>query len=227
MEPSGEVTGYCDFLLPGLDPKDKSVATRGTVRFLWYDIGHRVAGEALLDASEDVLRNAGATRVKAFGPGVMPFHKNLSDRLVHIRALFTARGYQHVGGELYLGWPNFAEESLERLQRDAQMPAGVKVTVEEYYEDRSGTGTKTPRPSTRLYAIAPSGKKLGICETIASNEYDGSTDLTDTCFVSWLGVPPDKGNLQPAGYNDRSNPVQGQGLGVRRWLAAPSSTHPR
>ena len=220
VESGGDVAGYCDCLLPETGSKDQTAAASASIRFLWYDPGHRAAGAALLDAAENTLRGAGATRIKAFDRGVMPFHKNLSDRLVHIRALFTARGYTHAGGELYLGWRNFAEEALERLRSDAQTPAGVAITVEEYYDNRDGSGKHTPRPSTRLYAIAPSGEKLGICETISSNEYDGSTELADTCFVSWLGVPPDRANLQPAGYNDRSNPVQGRGLGVSRCLVA-------
>lgn len=226
MKPSGGVTGYCDYLLPEIDPKDKLVTARGIIRFLWYDPGYRVAGEALLDAVEEAFRNAGATHIKAFGPGIMPFHKNLSDRLVHIRALFTIHGYQHVGGELYLGWSNFARDALERLRSDAQMPAGVTVTVEEYYDNRDGAGKETPRPSTRLYAIASSGEKLGICETISANEYDGSKELAETCFVSWLGVPPDRDNLQPSGYSDRSSPVQGQGLGVRSRLPFHCFTSP-
>ena len=219
VDSSGNATGYCDYVLPEARSKDK-VATSGAVRFLWYDAGHRIAGEALLDAAEGALRDAGATRVTAFKPGIMPFHKNLSDRLVHIRALFTARGYKHLGGELYLGWSNFAEEALERLRNDAQVPAEVTITVEEYYDNRDGKGKQTPRPSTRLYAVAATGDKLGICETISSNEYDDSPELANTCFVSWLGVPPDKANLQPTGYDDRSNPVQGRGLGVRL-LALP------
>ena len=219
VELSGDVTGYCDYVLPEVGSTDEKSATRGAVRFLWYDAGHRTAGEALLDAAESALRDAGATRVTAFKPGIMPFHKNLSDQLVHVRALFTARNYKHLGGELYLKWSNFAEEAMDRLRRDAQLPADVTVSVEEYYENRDGKGQETPRPSTRVYAIAASGEKLGICETISSNEYDDSSELADTCFVSWLGVPPDKANLQPIGYNDRSNPVQGRGLGVSQFFA--------
>ena len=89
----GEVTGYVDFLTP-----DDSNPTTGHIRYLWHDPGHRKAGEALLDAAERALAAAGAERVQAFGPGIMPFHKNLSDRCVHIRALFTIRGYELTGG---------------------------------------------------------------------------------------------------------------------------------
>ena len=104
-------------------------------------------------------------------------------------------------------------DALERLRRDAEMPNGVSsVTVEEYYWD---DGNKTPRPSTRIFAVAPDGEKLGICETISSNEYDDAPQLADTCFVSWLGVPPVRENLNSNGYDDRSSPVQGKGLGVR------------
>ena len=200
----GEVTGYVDLLTP-----DDGSPTTGHIRYLWYDPGHRKAGEALLDAAEQALAEAGAERVQAFGPGIMPFHKNLSDRCVHIRALFTIRGYELTGGELYINWDNFAE-SLERLKADAEMPAGITVTVEEYYwdEERKRGGRKTPRPSLRLFALDADGEKLGICEHIAANEYDDAAALADTGFVSWLGVPPERGNLNPAGY-DRREASQG------------------
>jgi hypothetical protein len=207
-QPSGGVVGYCAYVLPA----ESEQGATAYIRYLWYDLGHRAAGEALLDHAEGALRAAGATRVQCFGPGIMPFHKNLSDKCVHIRALFTMRGYAHTGGELYINWLDFGD-ALERLRRDAEMPDGVSsVTVEEYYWD---DGNKTPRPSTRIFAVAPDGEKLGICETISSNEYDDAPQLADTCFVSWLGVPPVRENLHSGGYDDRSSPVQGRGLGVR------------
>eukprot|EP01052_Picozoa_sp_SAG31_P047328 SAG31_NODE_9430_length_1278_cov_1.425785_1_plen_319_part_00 len=222
---SGQVAGYVDLLLPQVASKSTWKApadTQGILRFLWYDEGCRSVGEALLNAAEQTLRDAGATRVRAFGPGIMPFHKNLSNRLVHIRALFTCAGYAHCGGELYFKWPNFADHALERLQHEAQTPDGVTFTVEEYFWNHARwdpAKKKTPKPSVRIHAIAGSGEKIGICETISSNEYDEASELEDTCFVSWLGVPPDKGKLNSVGYNDRSNPVQGRGLGVIDLLA--------
>ena len=78
------------------------------------------------------------------------------------------RGYGITGGELYINWTDFADQ-LQRLQADAvAMPEGVTVTVEDFYWDDD---RKTPLPSTRTLAIDADGETLGICETIASNEY--------------------------------------------------------
>ena len=128
----------------------------------------------------------------------LPFHKGLSDRAVHLRALLTMRGYEISGGELYINWQNFAEHGgLARLAADAAaLPAGVAVTVEEYYWDDS---RPTPRPSTRTLALGVDGARLGICETIAAAEYDGHAALAETCFVSWLGVPAERRNLNAEG----------------------------
>jgi GNAT superfamily N-acetyltransferase len=147
------------------------------------------------------------------------------------------RGYGITGGELYINWTDFADQ-LQRLQADAAaMPEGVTVTVEDFYWDDD---RKTPLPSTRTLAIDADGETLGICETIASNEYplrpsinvssrppdsvsiydtfvgwsryDDHQILADTCFVSWLGVPAVRENLNTVGYDVRA-PTQGQGLG--------------
>jgi hypothetical protein len=49
---------------------------------------------------------------------------------------------------------------------------------------------------------------------VFTQEYDGASQLADTCFVQWLGVPAEKANLNQRGYNARE-PQQGKGLGKR------------
>ena len=49
---------------------------------------------------------------------------------------------------------------------------------------------------------------------VFTQEYDGASQLADTCFVQWLGVPAEKANLNQRGYDARE-PQQGKGLGKR------------
>ena len=115
---SSACLGFADFSFKPNDATTQGTPTAtGSIRFLWYALGHRAVGQALLDAAESSLRDAGATSCEAFQTEYLAFHKNLSDRLMHVRALFTQNGYTLAGGEVYINWENFGE-SLQRLEAD-------------------------------------------------------------------------------------------------------------
>jgi len=220
----GELVGFTDFgVQDGV----------GCIRYLWYEPGFRAAGEALLDAAEASLHRGGSRRISAFAPSILPFHKNLSDRSGHLRALFTMRGYAVSSGEVYLTWRDFGA-SLPQLAAlasetggSAAATAAVTLEVEEFVPDTAGDGlTATVLPSTETWAVAADGAKLGICRTIAANEYDGAKELETTCFVSWLGVPVKSTNLSQEGYDARDS-SQGKGLGKRLLAASLVAMHQR
>jgi hypothetical protein len=63
----------------------------------------------------------------------------------------------------------------------------------EAYETLSESDQPTDRVGTEVTAAAADGEVLGICRTLPANDYDASPALSRTCFVAWLGVPPDGG----------------------------------
>lgn len=211
---AGDCVGFVDYN-----------ATEAQIRFLWYALGHRSAGQQLLDSAEKALREAGATTATAFDVAYLPFHKNLSDRLMHVRALFSQNGYTLDGGEVYINWDHYVD-ALPQLQRQGTLPEGMELRVREIKLDlsRAESGVGLPRSAyetlperdqpthgvgTEVTAVAADGEVLGICRTLAANDYDASPALSRTCFVAWLGVPPD------GGAHDKQRSGQGRGLGKR------------
>jgi hypothetical protein len=109
----GEAVGFVDF---GLHRREQSgTESVGIIRYLWFDIGAREAGQALLDCAEANLAQAGVDTISAFSIPFLPFHKHLSNSSGHLRALFTLRGYEITAGEVYITWDNFATH-IERLR---------------------------------------------------------------------------------------------------------------
>lgn len=200
-------------------------ASEAQIRFLWYALGHRAVGQELLDRTEQALREAGATSATAFDVPYLPFHKNLSDRLMHVRGLLTQNGYTLKGGEVYINWDHYVD-ALPQLHQQGTLPEGVKLRVEEIALDltRLKSGVRPDRAAyatlperdqptqgvgTEVTAVAADGELLGICRTVPANDYDASPALSSTCFVAWLGVPPD------GGPHDERRTGQGLGLGKR------------
>ena len=147
-----EVVGFVDFGTLSTHPSAGRGTVEGHIRYLWFEPGRRAAGQALLEAAERTLRSLAVSQegrlarirtLKAFALPYLAFHKHLSDRLVHIRALFSCNGYSISGGEVYMSWPDFSGH-LERLEAEGSMPDGVALQVQEATfepeEDESGLG---------------------------------------------------------------------------------------
>src|SRR5438034_8783218 len=82
------------FVHTAVGPSAEGEPERGSIRFLWYERGHRAAGQALLQAAENDLRGKGMSRIEAVRSGDKYFfyHINcahLSDHLEHVQALLT------------------------------------------------------------------------------------------------------------------------------------------
>lgn len=173
----------------------------GLIYFLWYQPGQRRAGRALLSAAHQYVQQQGMCDVIAFSQWRRyPFYylpsAYLSDRLGHVGALLGMDGYQRLGGEVYMDWPDYP--ALE--------PAPLEVEVDISLEwrparsERSGGGVH-PSPGKRpgLYVHAHQGKDhVGICQCVSCGDYSGASEAQDWSFTKWIGI---------------SEHVQGQGLG--------------
>ncbi|NPV45824.1 MAG: GNAT family N-acetyltransferase [Armatimonadetes bacterium] len=173
-------------------PERPAERERGILRALWYARGHRAAGQALLEAAQDHLRDQGVTAVMAFHQDYRhPFyhmgHAYLSDRLEHIHALLGMNGYQRCAGEVYLEWPNFAPGP----------PGPPPLPVDLVTEWTPGRGRL---PGLTLRALQE-GRQLGLCINQSCGEYSPAEAAQDGCLTKWLGVEAE---------------AQGRGLG--RWL---------
>jgi ribosomal protein S18 acetylase RimI-like enzyme len=91
---------------------------------------------------------------------------------------------------------------LSRAESGVGLPRSAYETLPERDQPTHGVGTE-------VTAVAADGEVLGICRTLAANDYDASPALSRTCFVAWLGVPPD------GGAHDKQRSGQGRGLGKR------------
>jgi hypothetical protein len=57
------------FVHTAVGPLEEGEVERGSIRFLWYERGHRAAGQALLEAAESNLRDQGMSRIEAMRNG--------------------------------------------------------------------------------------------------------------------------------------------------------------
>ena len=183
---SGSITGFIHLGVE-LSEKEKK-RDQGIIRFLWYDWGHRLAGQALLSAAEDYFRERDLKQIAAF-PQEYHYsfyhfaHSYLSDRLDRVHALLGFNGYRRDRGEVFLDWPNY-DVSLT--------PADVSAQISVKWDEGKGT-----RPGVTVQGHQE-GKEIGICECVSGGEYSQSDDAQDWLFTTWLGIAEE---------------MQGKGLG--------------
>lgn len=169
--------------------RHRDTEEKGILRFLWAGPGYRVAGRALLEAAEEVLRKRGMQQIAAFPQAHRyPFYHlpyaYLSDRLWHIGALLAMAGYQTTQGEVFLGWRDYPAIELT----PTSMP--TKVTVH-------WRGEEGKRPGVAVCADQGE-RRVGICCCAPLANWTDVPETQDWCFVDWVCVEED---------------VQGQGLG--------------
>lgn len=185
-----EGTSIPGFAHIGIDVPDKAEeAKQGIIRFFWYEMGHRLAGQALLEAMEEYFRQRNLIRINAFHqdyryPIYHLDHAYLSDRLGHIHGLLGLNGYSRINGEGYLDWPDYTPVTPS----PADISAEVSVELEE------GHG-KLPGLIVRAYQ---GEKEIGSCHSASCGEFSQADDAQDWIFTTWLGV---------------SSKMQGKGLG--------------
>jgi GNAT superfamily N-acetyltransferase len=183
-----EVVGFIHF---GMQAPDRHGAWSGVICFLCQRRGRRAAGQALLEAAEQRLRERGATEVLAFHQHHRyPFyhleHAYVSDRLAHVFALLGANGYERSHGEVYLDWPDYAPVD------PGPPPSGLKLDHEwQEHENR--------RPSLVLRAMK-GDHEIGVCENHACGEMPSPPEVRAAFLTHWLGVEESSGRQGLAKY---------------------------
>ena len=181
------IVGLVDVAVEG--PEEGEEKGEGLIRFMWYERGHRAAGQALLVAAEDYFRQRKLDKVKAFWQDYRyrfyhVEHAHLSDRLDHVHALLGFNGYERMVGEVYLDWPDYGP----------LVPAAPEVCADISLSWKPGRGA---RPG--LDVIAHRDEKwTGICHSVSGGEFSDADDAQDWFLTCWLHVAEE---------------VQGKGLG--------------
>lgn len=160
-------------------PCEEGGSERGVIRFLWYDRGHREAGQALLAAAEECLRERGIAQIEAFPQEYRyPFYHlraaYLSVRLDQVEALLQFNGYRRVRGEVFLDWPDYAPRP----------PGSAPVFAAISLEWVQGRGA---RPGLHLRAHHKE-KQIAECVCVSCGEYSEADAAQDWLFTTWLGV---------------------------------------
>jgi GNAT superfamily N-acetyltransferase len=162
---------------------------RGSIRFLWYERGHRAAGQALLEATERACRGKGMRRIHAFrSDETYRFYHvrcaHLSDHLEHVQALLKMSGYQPIGGEVVLDWPNYTPNDPAR--------PGVEAEISLAWSEGRG------RLPNLVVTARRDGEEIGVCHSCSCGEFSDAEAAQDWLFVTWLWV---------------TDSLQGKGLG--------------
>jgi len=172
---AGRVLGFIQ-----VGAKSKNTNEReGMIRFFWYEPGHRAAGQALLNAAEQMLRERGIRRVLAFHQNyTYSFYQlqysYLSTHLGHIDALLRLNKYRRTAGEVFLQKLDFDPPEPKRLN------FGVRITAR--WEKRSPAGS-----NVRMVGYMG---EIAIAECIAHGiaEYSNEDPAKDWFYIAWLGV---------------------------------------
>jgi len=171
------ITGFVHVAVE--NPKKAGEASQGIIPFLWYDKGHRPAGQALLESAEEYLRQRNLSQITAFHQDYRYdfyhiAHAYMSDRLAHIYGLMGINGYKRFNGEVYLDWPEY--EPIE----PAPLDVALKISAEWKQED-----SKHPDLLIRAYQDE---KEVGVCESISCGEFTDADDAQDWMLTVWLWV---------------------------------------
>ncbi|MCH8292848.1 GNAT family N-acetyltransferase [Candidatus Poribacteria bacterium] len=162
----------------------------GVIRFLWYERGHRVAGQALLDAAEEYFRQRNLNRVMAFPQSYRYqfYHfanAFLSDHLDGVQALLAFNGYERRGGEVFLDWPNYNKIVVT----PSEVSADISVEWNEGRGTRDGSIVRAHKD----------GEEIGACISLSGGEYSQVAEVQDWLFVISLWI---------------TEPFQGKRLGI-------------
>lgn len=146
----------------------------GIIRCLAFAPDSSAIGQLLLESAEGLLTDYGYIDAFPLYHGYS-FHNYkvgiLSDRLVHIRQLFSDNGYS----------PHDAHMTLKRRIRGmAPAPIAAQVNVEK-------VPTHAERPN--IFVKAFSGdSRIGTCRVFSCQAYANRDGLASCCYLRWLGV---------------------------------------
>ncbi|MFC1637145.1 GNAT family N-acetyltransferase [Planctomycetota bacterium] len=176
---AGRVRGFIQLGAKPKNANEQQTEREGMIRFFWYEPGHRAAGQALLDAGEQILRDHGIRHVQAFHQHyTYRFYQleysYLSTHLGHIDALLRLNKYRRTAGEVFLQQIDFDPPEPIHIDLDAR----TSVLWEEGL---------TARPNVRVRAYL---EDTQVAECFAHGIADYSDDETarDWFILAWLAV---------------------------------------
>jgi GNAT superfamily N-acetyltransferase len=151
----------------------------GALRMLWYERGHRRAGQALLVAAEKHLREQGAGDSVAFDDALrLPTyhlgHACLTDRWDHVRALLGMNGYSLRSGEVFFDWPDF--EPLD--------PGPCPIDTDISVERSPGAGSHANLVLTAYVC----GERIAQCTCCSGGEFSRDERAQKWVFTRELDV---------------------------------------
>ncbi len=167
---------------------EKSENDIGVIRFLGYERGARLTGQALIETIEEYLRTLNVSRIVAFSQDCRYRfyhfeHAYLSDALDQVQGLLGYNGYRRCDGEVFLNWTNYLVPTI-------QPPIPVTLTVDKEH----GRGQ---RPNYHV-AMYHNDIRVGECFSVSGGEFSDHPNAQDWLHTVWLGIEED---------------YQGQGLG--------------
>ena len=171
------------------EPRKPGDEPYGIIRFLWYEPGHRRAGQLLLSSAERRLVEHGLATTAAFDqehryPFYHLSHAYLSQQLGHVQALLGMNGYQRSRGEIFMDWPLF----------EPALPNPVELPISLSYERPEGRGRL---PGVVVRACL-GDRVIGTCRSVSCGDFAESGLVQDWIFTNGLNV---------------ENEYQGLGLG--------------
>jgi GNAT superfamily N-acetyltransferase len=151
----------------------------GFIHFLTYQVGHRPAGQAILDECEKYLKNLGVNQIWAFwNASNYPFYHlgfgYLSDKMGHVLGLFRMNKYDIDIGEIFMSYPEYNVPEPMLDDKD------VNIVVEH----KPGRGVL---PNLHILAFR-NEKKIGECYTVSIGEFYRANEAQDWFFTKWLGT---------------------------------------
>ena len=179
----------CGYIHIGIQSGDDNPKAVGIIRFLYYERGHRAAGQALLDAAETYFRDHQIASVQAFMQRYRYAfycfsHSYLSNSLDQVEALLGFNDYTKIGGEVFLDWTDYTPDP----------PDPIDLSFEVKLEWKQGRG----RLPGLIARAMQDDEQLGQCFSPSCGEYSNADEVQNWLFTEWLGV---------------NEEVQGRGLG--------------
>jgi GNAT superfamily N-acetyltransferase len=187
----GRVLGFADIGVAAPPTEDWHVKGEpGVIRLLSYRPGERPVGAALLDASEQWLRERDRRQTIAGDSSFMyPFYHlpfgHISERIAHLPPLFGLAGYEVPESEVFFAWEDCQPAEIALPQVDVEIEGGWQEQVATF------------GPGVALY-VKQREKRAGSCEIVTLGSHQWRPALKDWCFCTSL-------------YLDE--PLQGKGLG--------------
>ncbi len=152
----------------------------GVIRFLAYRPGQRPIGKALLERSEEWLRERDRAEAMAGHCNFMyPFYHlpfgHVSELMGHVPPLFGMAGYSVEESELFFAWEDFEAPVVPKPDVDVEIVTEWREQVESFGEGM---------------VVLPKrgGKDVGECKIVRLGSDEWRPALRDWCFCTSLDV---------------------------------------